>query len=273
MNDMPKLSIVTVTYKNLSGLKRTIDSIFSLQRDNLEYWVIDNCSSDGTREFLSAPAQAWIHWIRESDDGLYDAMNKSLPRLSGDYALFINGGDSLLPNFSWSQFISTDSVSTAVRAEKVLIGRTIERFGQDRYLRPGIGKENAFLSVVPHQATFYPRAFFQNNRYRLDLPIGADGEYTRTAINERGVLFVPQTVCEFELGGLSSSYGSMRVFKLRWDEQETVSGRLRLLFKLILWNLLPRAIFYRLLATGKYTKLVSEGIDGEIELIASFKGK
>lgn len=251
MASQPKLSIVTVTFNNRTGLEKTINSIRNVTHENCECWIIDNRSSDGTLEFLNAIAQHWVHWISEPDNGLYDAMNKALTKISGDYALFINSGDLLLESFSWS----TLSQSPEVTAGKVLIGQTIEKYGKDRYLRPGKGKESLFLNMPPHQATFYPRTFFQQAQYRLDMPIGADGEYTARAVEEKGVVFVPQIVCEFELGGLSSSYSSMKVIGLRWQENKRLSGRAKLVTKVILWNLLPKSLFYRFLAIGKYTKL------------------
>ena len=251
MTSSCRLSIVTVTYNNIAGLKKTVDSIKAVLAENSEYWIIDNNSSDGTQAFLKAEAQSWIRWISEPDSGLYDAMNKSLTRISGDYALFVNAGDLLLKDFSWPEF----SRLAEAEKEKVLVGQTIERYDEDRYLRPSLGKEDSFLEAPPHQATFYPHAFFRQERYRLDMPISADGEYTSRAATAMGAVFVPQPVCEFELGGLSSNYGSFRSIRLRWFEEKNFGGRTKLITKMILWRTLPRPLFYRFLAIGKYTKI------------------
>lgn len=78
MTSLPKLSIITVTFNNRTGLEKTINSIRNITHENCEFWIIDNRSSDSTLEFLNATGQHWVHWISEPDDGLYDAMNKAL---------------------------------------------------------------------------------------------------------------------------------------------------------------------------------------------------
>ena len=46
------LSIVSVAYNNLEGLKRTKESIFPLP-DNCEWVVVDANSTDGTSKYLA----------------------------------------------------------------------------------------------------------------------------------------------------------------------------------------------------------------------------
>ena len=45
---MPKISIITITYNNLEGLKRTIGSVVNQTWQEFEYIVIDGASIDGS---------------------------------------------------------------------------------------------------------------------------------------------------------------------------------------------------------------------------------
>ncbi len=45
---MPRVSIITVCYNNLEGLKKTVGSVTSQTWDAFEYIVIDGGSEDGT---------------------------------------------------------------------------------------------------------------------------------------------------------------------------------------------------------------------------------
>jgi glycosyltransferase involved in cell wall biosynthesis len=85
------LSIVTITYNDLNGLRYTLDSFGGLPA-SVEYLIVDGNSNDGTKEFLSTLPEA-INWSSEPDKGLYDAMNKGLARANGDYIIFMNSGD------------------------------------------------------------------------------------------------------------------------------------------------------------------------------------
>lgn len=53
MNNMRnKVTIITVNYNNLEGLKRTIPSVLSQTFHDYEYIVIDGGSTDGSKEYI-----------------------------------------------------------------------------------------------------------------------------------------------------------------------------------------------------------------------------
>ena len=97
---MGKISIVTVTYNNLIGLKKTIQSIENQSCGDFEYIIIDGLSNDGTREFIAEKKETLKHklqhflFISEIDNGIYDAMNKGTRYAGNDYILFLNAGDT-----------------------------------------------------------------------------------------------------------------------------------------------------------------------------------
>jgi glycosyltransferase involved in cell wall biosynthesis len=61
--------------------------------DELEHWVIDGGSTDGTVEVLKQ--QPDIRWISERDRGLSDAVNKGIQRARGDWIIWLNADDLL----------------------------------------------------------------------------------------------------------------------------------------------------------------------------------
>lgn len=90
-----KLSIISIAYNNLEGLKQTL-SIFNATwlANGLELVIVDGGSNDGTREFLQTQALCF-NWVSEKDNGIYHAMNKGLSMAKGDYVWFLNSGDSV----------------------------------------------------------------------------------------------------------------------------------------------------------------------------------
>lgn len=93
-----KISVVTVCYNALSSIEKTILSVISQTYSNLEYIIIDGCSTDGTIDVIKKYEGRVTKWISEPDKGIFDAMNKGLDLSTGDWVLFMNAGDVLVSN-------------------------------------------------------------------------------------------------------------------------------------------------------------------------------
>jgi glycosyltransferase involved in cell wall biosynthesis len=106
-----KFSIVTPSYNSARFIRETILSVIS-QKGNffVEYIVVDNCSTDGTREIIEefqnllksniyhvACNGIQLSLISEPDVGMYDAINKGFSIASGDLFAWINADDIYLP--------------------------------------------------------------------------------------------------------------------------------------------------------------------------------
>ena len=96
-----KISLVTVTYNAAATLKPTLDSVAMQSYDDVEHIIIDGASADATpdiaRQYAEAAARSdnghEVSVVSEPDHGLYDAMNKGLRMVSGEYVCFLNAGD------------------------------------------------------------------------------------------------------------------------------------------------------------------------------------
>lgn len=92
---MPKLTIITINYNNLEGLKRTVESVVNQTWKEFEYVVIDGGSTDGSAAYIESQSDKIDYWVSESDGGIYNAMNKGIAKATGEYLLFLNSGDHL----------------------------------------------------------------------------------------------------------------------------------------------------------------------------------
>jgi len=88
-----KISIITVAYNNIEGLKATSQSVLQQTSADIEWIVVDGASKDGSADFLKAFSGADIRWVSERDGGIFDAMNKGIGMASGQYSIFMNAGD------------------------------------------------------------------------------------------------------------------------------------------------------------------------------------
>lgn len=91
--DNPKFSIITVVYNAEASIEKTIQSVIEQQYEGIEFIIIDGGSTDGTLEILKKYEKHIDYWISESDEGIYDAMNKGMKIAKGEGVLFLNAGD------------------------------------------------------------------------------------------------------------------------------------------------------------------------------------
>lgn len=95
---MLKLSIITINLNNVTGLRKTIESVVSQTFTDYEYIIIDGGSTDGSVDVIKEFVDKITYWVSELDKGIYQAMNKGILRASGEYCLFLNSGDWLIEN-------------------------------------------------------------------------------------------------------------------------------------------------------------------------------
>ena len=98
-----RITYVTITYNAAKVLQRTLDSVLSQDYPDIVHLIIDGASTDDTLKMVDdyiarSNAAGNGHRIQvtsEPDKGIYDAMNKGLRSLDGDYVCFLNAGDFL----------------------------------------------------------------------------------------------------------------------------------------------------------------------------------
>ncbi|WP_286281461.1 glycosyltransferase family 2 protein [Polynucleobacter sp. HIN8] len=88
-----KISIITICYNSAKTIERTIQSVISQTYPAIEYIIIDGKSSDKTLNIIDKYSSHISQLISESDDGIYDAMNKGLQIATGDILCFLNSDD------------------------------------------------------------------------------------------------------------------------------------------------------------------------------------
>ena len=104
MNARGMISVVLITYNHERYIGAAIESILNQTYPRLELVVVDDGSSDKTREIARSYKDPRAIVIETDNSGPSIALNKGVERSKGDYIAFMSGDDVALPNRLHSQF-------------------------------------------------------------------------------------------------------------------------------------------------------------------------
>ena len=178
------ITYVTVTFNAAAVLQRTLDSVLAQDYPDIVHLIIDGASTDGTQEMVNDYIERSnesgnghrIQLMSEPDKGIYDAMNKGLRSLDGDYVCFLNAGD-FLPA---SDTVSRIAAAVAESAPAVLYGDTDIVDGEGRFLhhRRLAPPENLTWKSFRHGMLVCHQAFYARTDFAIATPYDQQYHYS-----------------------------------------------------------------------------------------------
>ncbi len=153
MNDAPSVSVLLVTYNSAAYVQRCLESLLQQNHPAFEIIVVDNGSTDKTREILSRfspPANIKFNVEKnENNAGFAAAQNQAIRQAQGDWLLCLNPDVVLRPDF----------ISHLVSAGTHPVGANGKRIGAvcGKLLRWAPGAQPELTSVVDSAGMYFTR--------------------------------------------------------------------------------------------------------------------
>lgn len=173
----PRITIVTPSFNQVRFVEATLRSVLLQDYPNLQYLVLDGCSTDGSAEVIRRYEPFLDHFVSQPDRGQSDALNQGFAIADGEILGWINSDDRLMPGALWR-------VAAAVRAHPdaaAWVGevRSVTAAGGLVYVQRPRGLALPGLADWGHGGNFaQPGCFFSAEKARAAGPLDETLHYS-----------------------------------------------------------------------------------------------
>lgn len=220
-----KLSIVSINFNNVEGLRKTLASVAEQTYRDIEHVIIDGGSTDGSvdviKDYVALDPNKdpffkhTIKWVSEKDNGIYNAMNKGIQKATGSYIQILNSGDILA-----APDVAERMVAAIEKAEypELLYGNMVKYdYGSNKVIGKSgdvdHGLLNYYTGTLNHDCSYFRRdLFYKYGLYDENLKIVSDWKWFLQAIGLGNVkpVYVDIDVTIFDASGISESNLELR---------------------------------------------------------------
>lgn len=232
-NKSPKVSVCIPTYNYGRFIPDAIESVLGQTFSDFELLVVDNCSTDNTRELVenySRRDARVAYFCNEANLGMVGNWNRCLEHASGEYVKILCADDLLVPNCLERQVLELDrhpAVSLVASARRLVssdlqpISCAAYSFREEHI--PGVKVINRCL-FNGNQIGEPTAVMFRKN----DVTRGFNGDYAQLVdlemwfyLLEKGnFVFLPQDLCLFRQHAAQGTKTNLKTFNFLDDEEK-----------------------------------------------------
>ena len=208
----PLFTIVTATYNASKNISDLAESLVSQTYQNIQWIVQDGVSSDETVKIVeSYKDRLNISFASEKDTGIYDAWNKAIKRIEGEWVIFFGADDIFKDKKSLeklSEFILQNEQENRITDKTLYIPASIFLNGMQYAPHQDYLEMMKQEMPFPHQGLVHRSDIFKRYKFSTQYKIAGDYEFlVRTFLSEKEleVLFYPRTLCKMGSEGISNN--------------------------------------------------------------------
>lgn len=106
---MPRVSVVIPTYNRAYLLRKAIESVLHQTFTDFELIVVDDGSTDNTKEVIGSIADPRIKYLTQPNKGVAAASNTGIRAAAGEFVAFLHSDDLFLPEKLAAQMAMVDN--------------------------------------------------------------------------------------------------------------------------------------------------------------------
>lgn len=211
-----KLSIITINYNNVEGLKRTLASVAAQTYRDIEHIIIDAASTDGSvdiiKEYVAKVDSREsrvksVVWVSEKDNGIYNAMNKGIRMATGEYCQFLNSGDTLAaPDVTERMMAAMEGGIDVLYGDMLKIG--VKQYVDRSSRNDDVTLHMFYRGCLNHSPAYIKHSLFDEyGMYDETLKICSDWKFYMQSIvlGKATTKHVDIVVTHFDMNGISET--------------------------------------------------------------------
>lgn len=168
-SSLPKISIVTPSFRQGEFIERTIKSVLEQSYPNLEYFVQDGGSEDTSKEILEQYSDRLTGWESKSDKGQTHAINLGFAKTTGEIMAWLNSDDIILPgtlNYVADYFNNHPEIDV-VYGNRLQIDINDKEIG--RWIMPAHDNEVlSWADFIPQETLYWRRSIWKKVDEKVD---------------------------------------------------------------------------------------------------------
>jgi glycosyltransferase involved in cell wall biosynthesis len=205
-----RISIITAVYKREATIGQAIASVACQTYADVEHWIIDGASPDGTMEVVQSHQNDGLYILCEPDNGIYDALNKGIQRATGDVIGVVHSDDFLAHEGVITKVAAAfaDPTIDAVYGDLDYVSArdatSVVRHWQSGKYGP---KKLSWGWMPPHPTLFLRRSVLERlGLYNTSYAIAADYDLILRYFGKGGVksAYLPEVLVKMRVGGESN---------------------------------------------------------------------
>lgn len=212
---MPTFTIITSTYNAASTLPRLLDSLAAQTCRDFELIIQDGASRDATLDIVRAyvPRLPAVSIASEPDSGIYNAWNKAVQRIRGQWVIFLGADDRLVaPDVLervYEKVVTLPSSITFAAGDVIICDDDRELF-----LMPGLDGDVARKlragEPAVHSALFQRAALFSGTPFDESFKVVGDYDFVaRLWRHDEEGKYLDIPVTRMGIGGATSNLKTM----------------------------------------------------------------
>ena len=207
-----RVTIITICYNRVKTIEKAIQSVLNQEHKDIEYIVIDGNSTDGTKAIIEKYTNRIAKYISESDNGMYDAINKGLAIATGDIVGLMHSDDEFYDNKAIAKIVSAFQKSNDIEGVYG-DGIYVSNDAEEKLIRNRIGGEYSLKKIengwLPlHPTVYIKRALIETfGDYDLQFKIASDTEFLLRYLYKYKIKmgYVNSYTVKMRMGGLSTT--------------------------------------------------------------------